>query len=110
MEYDADLDAVFGVNVNGPVQPERSLILAVIELALKDLFARRSKVFQLERDRARDWLLTEEDPTNSWPFSLNWCCAMLGVHPEIIRHRVRVSLCLVDDPDIKPFHFREISS
>jgi hypothetical protein len=92
-------------------QREHALLLAVIQQALVDVFARktfhpveiltpkikktrRDVVERMKRDKekALHWLLEEKDPKGLRAMSLDWICLAIGTTAERIRERVRVTL------------------
>lgn len=102
---------------------ERLLLLSIIECAILDLITsaptvrdgrtpsirlvkrRAKRLTQLAQYRidAKVWLLQERDIRGERPFSLDWCCKMLGWSPETVRQRVRVTLGLIADASIPPY-------
>lgn len=110
-------------DINEPVAPERSLLLAMIHLSILDVIspgpqAKPGRVlcsklshsrrvalrdWQENRDQAMKWLLHEHDVRAVYMMSLDWCCRGLGVLASDIRKRVKVTLGLISDPMVQPY-------
>lgn len=70
--------------------PEKLLIVAVIERAVRDYFypkkgneCRGGKAMMLRRE-ARVWLTDDSEE----PFSFNWCCKQLDDMGDMLRERI----------------------
>lgn len=78
-----------GRGVNAWLQPERSLMLAVLEEAISTF--RKYAGADSRRGRrlfkeAQDWCLSDD---TSWPFSFASICLELGIDPEWLRDGLR---------------------
>ncbi len=81
-EFDAVLPAQL-IRPGGPlgVQPERRLVLAVMEDAVH-LYLRNPQ----GAEDVAVWMDTDD---RSWPYSFRNCCDVLGLDPDAVREGVR---------------------
>jgi len=75
------------------------------KLVTANLKTRRVK-WEIERQRARHWLLNEAcDADANTPFTLEWCCMQLDIASSVVRQRVRKTLGTIDDYSVRPYTF-----
>lgn len=76
-----------GINIE-QFQPEKLLIVAVIERAVRDYFypkkGNETRNLTQVRYEARGWLLSDSEE----PFSFNWCCRQLDDMGDMLRERI----------------------
>lgn len=85
--------------------PEKALVFEVIKRAIKDSLGQLETEYKIngcnishyEIRKARAWLNTRYDG-NAPPFSMEWCCDILGADPRRVR-RYALSLTRADTLD-----------
>lgn len=65
------------------IRPERSLLVAVLERAVFDFVGHKKSA----REDAAEWIFGDYD--NNEPFSFNWVCSHLDMHPADVLHQIK---------------------
>lgn len=78
-----DEEELFGVAE--PLSPERRLLHAILERAIRDYLAGAPE----DVAQAEEWLNDDGEGSEDEPFSFRWLCDNLSLHPVQVRQRLQ---------------------
>jgi hypothetical protein len=76
--------AKFGPRVDDQKNQVRALVSAVFGTAIDDYMGITGRACAGSPIQARKWLFSDKEG----PFSMLWCCEVLGLEPAVIRARI----------------------
>ena len=119
LQVDMELGEAFYAEPDKEVEPERSLLAAMVRQAIRDILVRpqigvrhgepqyqRQAVedFRLSKQQAWSWIMDEHYPDDA--MSYEWICQALGRNPHALRKRLLVTMGKLDDLSVRPIQVR----